>query len=224
MLHHTRFLLTTIALAALTATAVHAQVTPPTPNGAPATMAPDEPGAQTTPTAGPATTSPATAAPATSAPQQPVRAKTNSGKHTGKVKKLKEATLTASQIKYAFTHLKQTADSLRKMHTVDFNKIRIVRASKLNVHAYIDGFAQPVTVAQTGITFPTINGSNSPLQYLQDVLANVTVSNALNNTLNNSTLNLNVSLSDVLNGNNIAIGQVVGVYVGGGGIINTVIK
>jgi hypothetical protein len=54
-----------------------------------------------------------------------------------------------------------------------------------------------------------------------NIFANINVQDALNDTLNNNKVNL--SLTDVLNGNNIAIGQVVGIYVNSGGVITTII-
>jgi hypothetical protein len=83
-----------------------------------------------------------------------------------------------------------------------------------------------IELAQTTPALPATNGNNSPIQYLRDVLANINVSNALNNlnVLNNSNVAVNVALSNVLNNNKISIGQVVGLYIGGGGIITTITK
>lgn len=219
MIHHTRFLLSVIALGGICFGAAGAQVPPP--SATPAAQTEPAPAASTVP----ATTAPQTAAPATEAPS-PTAAP---ARH---IKKLKEATLPFGQVKFALTHPLQEAKKLRAMHTVKFENIRVVRLSKLNIKGLkamnVDllvarnAFGTPAQVA--AITLPSTNGSNSPIQYLQDVLANINVSNALNDVLNNSTLNLNVSLSDVLNNNKIAIGQVVGVYVGGGGLINTIVK
>jgi len=218
MIHHTRFLLSIIALGGICYAAAGAQVPPPT--ATPAAQTEPAPAASTAPaTMAPETAAPATTAPATAAP-------------TRHIKKLKEATLPFGQVKYALTHPLQEAKQLRNLHTVKFENIRVVRLSKLHIKGLkamnVDllvarnAFGTPAEVA--AITLPSTNGSNSPIQYLQDVLANINVSNALNDVLNNSTLNLNVSLSDVLNNNKIAIGQVVGVYVGGGGLINTIVK
>jgi hypothetical protein len=54
-----------------------------------------------------------------------------------------------------------------------------------------------------------------------NIFANINVQDALNNTLNSN--NVNLSLTDVLNGNNIATGQVVGVFVNSGGVITTIV-
>jgi hypothetical protein len=159
------------------------------------------------------------------------------------IKKLKTATLSTSQLTYALTHQVSEAKQLAHMKKINFDNIRIVRLTgpKLNLlqrlHIRVDTGEQTVAfdpfmavdtqsvVAQaTSAPLPATNGNNSPIQYLHNVLANINVSNALNNLLNNSTVNANVSLSNVLNNNKIAIGQVVGIYIGGGGIINTVIK
>lgn len=121
-----------------------------------------------------------------------------------------------SEIHFAMTHVRQEADRLKKMHTISFSKLRIVRVSGLHTSQ-----AESLQfVAQT--TLPSSNGSNSPIQYLQNVLANINVSNALNNTLNNATVNVVVPLTDVLNNDNIAIGQVVGVYVNSAGLVYTI--
>jgi hypothetical protein len=64
---------------------------------------------------------------------------------------------------------------------------------------------------------PGTKGSNAPMQHLRDVLANIEVSNALEDS------HVNVALPNVLSGNKISIGQVVGVYIGGG-IITTITK
>lgn len=237
MTHHTRFLLSAAALAAICAAAIgtpaRAQVPPPTASPA-ASAPPNEPGAA-------ASTAPSTTAPAETMAPAPSPAATtkpkpssNPGQQKGKIKKLKEGTLSYSQVTYAISHPLQEAKQLGKLHTVNFNNIRVVRLSKLGIkglHAMNleltiadESFGTPVQVAQTTPNLPTTNGNNSPIQYLRDVLANINVSNALNNLLNNSNVNVNVSLSDVLNNNKIAIGQVVGVYVGGGGLINTIVK
>ena len=159
-------------------------------------------------------------------------------------KKLKTATLSTSQLTYALTHQVSEAKQLTRMKKINFDNLRIVKLSgpKLNLlqrlHIRVDSGEQtlaydPFLVADTqqviaqatsAPPLPTTNGNNSPIQYLRDVLANINVSNALNNLLNNSTVSATVSLSNVLNNNKIAIGQVVGIYIGGGGLINTIIK
>lgn len=186
--------------------------------------------AQTTPAA---TTSPEpvmtmapapTSAPAATTAPEPVNAK-------GKIKKLQTGTLPFSQMSYGITHPVQELQALRKIKKIDFNNIRVVKVSplmkaRLRLHADSGGQTvaldsvfqvQDAMIAQT-------NGSNSPIANLQYVLANINVSNALNNILNGSSVAANVSLADVLNGNKIGIGQVLGVYVHGFSIINTIIK
>jgi hypothetical protein len=153
----------------------------------------------------------------------------------GKVKQIKTGTLTRSQVLYGLTHQLQAAKQLAKMKTIDFDKLRVYKlpSSLKSMVKLSDADAQAITlallgrgveVAQTSTSLPTTNGNNSPIQYLRDVLANINVSNALNNlnVLNNSNVNVNVALSNVLNNNKISIGQVVGLYIGGGGIITTI--
>lgn len=159
------------------------------------------------------------------------------------VKHLKTATLPTRQIAYALTHQLSEAKQLAHMKTIDFDHLRVVRlngATKGGLlrlfHLRVDSgertellAAAPFALADATIAQATpapsiTNGDNSPLQFLHNVLANINVSNALNNLLNNSTVSANVSLQNVLNNNKIAIGQVVGIYIGGGGFINTIIK
>jgi hypothetical protein len=123
------------------------------------------------------------------------------------------------------------------MKTVNFDNLRVyklptslksmVKLSDADQQALaLAVLGNGTVVAQTTPALPSSNGNNSPIQYLRDVLANINVSNALNNlnVLNNSNVNLNVALSNVLNNNKISIGQVVGLYIGGGGIITTITK
>lgn len=168
-------------------------------------------------------------------------AATTAPKEKPQIKHLKTATLPTAQVAYALTHQLSSARQLARMKTVNFDNIRVVRLSttvkagllhlfKLRVDADQNMIAaQPFMVADAMIAQatpapPVTNGNNSPLQFLHNVLANINVSNALNNLLNNSTVNANVNLQNVLNNNKIAIGQVVGIYIGGGGLINTIIK
>ena len=159
------------------------------------------------------------------------------GQAKGKIKQLKTGSLTRSQVLYGLTHQVQAAKQLAKMKTIDFNNLRVYKlpTSLKSMVKLSDADAQAITlallgegvqVAQTTPSLPSSNGNNSPIQYLRDVLANINVSNALNNlnVLNNSNVNLNVALSNVLNNNKISIGQVVGLYIGGGGIITTITK
>jgi hypothetical protein len=161
----------------------------------------------------------------------------NNGNHNGQIKKLQSGTLSRSQVLYGVTHQVQAAKQLLKMKTVNFNNLRVyklptslqsvLKVSALDQQAIaVAMLGNGIQVAQTTPALPTSNGNNSPIQYLRDVLANINVSNALNNlnVLNNSNVNVNVALSNVLNNNKITIGQVVGLYIGGGGIITTITK
>ncbi len=154
-----------------------------------------------------------------------------------KVKKIKSGSLSRSQVVYGLTHQVQAAKQLLKMKTINFDNLRIyklpttlqsvLKVSDADQQAIaIAMLGNGIQVAQTTPALPSSNGNNSPIQYLRDVLANINVSNALNNlnVLNNSNVNLNVALSNVLNNNKISIGQVVGLYIGGGGIITTITK
>jgi uncharacterized protein YfaQ (DUF2300 family) len=171
------------------------------------------------------------AAPETTAAPAATTAPAASVKAHGKIKKLQTGSLPFSQMSYGITHPVQEIQALRKIKKIDFNNIRIVKVSpllkaRLRLHADTDAQTvaldsvfqvQDAMIAQT-------NGSNSPIANLQYVLANINVSNALNNILNGSNVGVNVSLADVLNGNKIGISQVLGVYVHGFSIINTIIK
>lgn len=156
-----------------------------------------------------------------------------SGHAAGKIKSIKSGTLSFAQVSYALTHPLQEANQLKKMKKIDFDKLRVYKLpSSLKVSAAdtqaaaLAVLGPGVQIAQTTPNLPTTNGNNSPIQYLRDVLANINVSNALNNlnVLNNSNVNVDVALSNVLNNNKISIGQVVGLYIGGGGIITTITK
>ncbi|HEY0382208.1 MAG TPA: hypothetical protein VGC72_08415 [Candidatus Elarobacter sp.] len=155
----------------------------------------------------------------------------------GKIKQIKSASLSRSQVVYGLTHQVQAAKQLLKMKTVNFDNLRVyklpsslqsvLKVSESDEHAIVVAMlGNGIRLAQTTPPLPTSNGNNSPIQYLRDVLANINVSNALNNlnVLNNSNVNVNVALSNVLNNNKISIGQVVGLYIGGGGIITTITK
>ena len=222
------------------------------PAAALAQSASPEPSPMTAPTPSYGTPAPvATAAPSTPAPvmtmapapaPNPTKAgstsgtapKTNHGKHLGQIKKIPNGTLSTSDLRYGLTHPLQEANKVRKMKTVSFDKLRVYKLSghlksllKVGDNSDIPALAVlgPGTlIAQTSL--PGTNGSNSPIAYLQYVLANINVSNALNNVsvLNNSTVNVGVSLADVLNGNKISIGQVAGIFVNGLGIITTITK
>jgi hypothetical protein len=152
-------------------------------------------------------------------------------------KKIQSGSLTRSQVLYGLTHQVAAAKQLVKMKTINFSKLRVyklptslqslVKLSDADQQAIVMAMLGSGTlVAQTTPALPSSNGNNSPIQYLRDVLANINVSNALNNlnVLNGSNVNVNVALSNVLNNNKISIGQVVGLYIGGGGIITTITK
>jgi hypothetical protein len=158
----------------------------------------------------------------------------NSGKQ---IKQIKPGSLSRTQVVYGLTHQVQEAKQLLKMKTVNFDNLRVYKlpSSLQSVLKVSDADQQAIAlamlgngiqVAQATPGMPSSNGNNSPIQYLRNVLANINVSNALNNlnVLNNSNVNLNLSLQNVLNNNKISIGQVVGLYIGGGGIITTITK
>ncbi len=157
----------------------------------------------------------------------------------GHIKTIKNGSLTRSQVVYGLTHQIQAAKQLAKMKTVNFDNLRVyklptslktmLKVSDADTQAIalaILGNGVQVAQASPAPSMPSSNGNNSPIQFLHNVLANINVSNALNNlnVLNNSNVNLNVALSNVLNNNKISIGQVVGLYIGGGGIITTITK
>jgi hypothetical protein len=187
-------------------------------------------------------------APATAAPVQtmaPAPAMTKAPATSGgtakptaaQIKKIPAGSLSVSDLRYGLTHPLQEANKVRAMKKVSFDKLRVYRLSAglksiLKVgdaNADIPALAilgPGVEIAQTTGPLPGTNGSNSPIAYLQYVLANINVSNALNNVnvLNNANVNVGVSLQDVLNGNKISIGQVAGIFVNGLGIITTITK
>jgi hypothetical protein len=160
----------------------------------------------------------------------------NSGKHLGQIKKLQSGSLSTTDLRYALTHPLQEANQVRKLKTISFDKLRVYRLSSGLKSMFKLGDANSdipslavlgpgILIAQTS-GLPATNGSNSPIAYLQYVLANINVSNALNNVnvLNNSTVNVGVTLQDVLNGNKISIGSVAGIFVNSLGIITTITK
>jgi hypothetical protein len=253
MHHPSRLILATAALALASPAAVFAQSSPmPSSTAAPATtMAPSPMPATSAPAATSAPTSAATAAPTSAATTAPsssgnttngngngnANGNNGNGLAKGKIKPIKTGSLTRSQVLYGLTHQVQAAKQLAKMKTINFDNLRVYKlpSSLKSMVKVSDADAQAITlallgdgvqVAQTSPALPTTNGNNSPIQYLRDVLANINVSNALNNlnVLNNSNVNVNVALSNVLNNNKISIGQVVGLYIGGGGIITTITK
>lgn len=193
--------LAVLLTAALTTQAALAQQATPQPSTAPSAQASPAPSPE------PSTQS---------TPQAP--AHSNHGKHLGKVKKLQTASLTASQVKFALTHQSTEIARLRNMKQVKFENLRVYRLPdslrrSMHLHASASAVAyEPFTLSDA------LAQTSNPLL---NILANINVSDALNNALNGN--NVSLSLSDVLNSNNIGIGQVVGVYIGGGGIITTII-
>jgi hypothetical protein len=182
--------------------------------------------AQTTPYPSPqATMAPSPAATSAAAPTAHPAA-TNPGKHLGQIKKIAAGTLSVTQVAYGLTHLPQEISSLRKIHKVKFENLRVqrvpttlrrlMRTSQLPYQTVV---YEPVTLNDALAQTPAPSGL---LGSLVSIFANINISDALNNALNHNTVNL--SLSNVLNGNKIAIGQVVGVYVGGAGIITTLLR
>ncbi len=247
MQQSSRLMLATAALA-LASTGIASAQSSPTPMSSPAPasspsmpMSSPMPMPMTTPSSSGTAMPAATAAPApsgsgTSAPRS-TGGTPGTGSTEGKIKQIKTGSLTRSQVVYGLTHQVQAAKQLLKMKTVNFDNLRVYKlpASMQSVLKVSDAEQRAIVVAmlgngtqyaQTTPPLPAANGNNSPIQYLHNVLANINVSNALNNlnVLNNSTVNLNVALSNVLNNNKISIGQVVGLYIGGGGIITTITK
>ena len=242
---HVASILAAAALGLAPASAL-AQSAPPTT--APVAPAPPVPssGSMTSPT--PDTPSPAPAMSSPGASQaSPAPASSPSTRGTGgtrststaakSVKKIPNGSLSFTDLRYGLTHPLQEANQLRKMKSVSFDKLRVYRLSSNlksmlkvgDANSDIPVLAElgpPILLAQTSGPLPGTNGSNSPIAYLQYVLANINVSNALNNVnvLNNSNVNVGVSLQDVLNGNKISIGQVAGIFVNGLGIITTITK
>jgi len=247
MHHSSRLMLAAAAFALAATSAAFAQTSSPMPMSSPATgvmtAAPAPPtsvpssgtsSGTTAPTTAPATSAP-TPAPTASGMRSTDTPNGNNGKHLGQIKKIRSGSLTRSQVLYGVTHQLQAAKQLAKMKTINFDNLRVYKlpSSLKSMVKLSDADSRALTlaligsgvqVAQTDPNLPSSNGSNSPIQYLRNVLANINVSNALNNlnVLNNSNVNVNVALSNVLNNNKISIGQVVGLYIGGGGIITTI--
>jgi hypothetical protein len=210
----------------------------------------------TAPTPPPANTMPSTPAPvsepATAPPMAPTAAPApkatmstnpnagtapgNNGKHLGQIKKIPNGAMSTTDLRYAITHPLQEANKVRQIKSVSFDKLRVYRLSSglksmlkigdANADIPVLAVLGPGTLIAQTSGLPGTNGSNSPIAYLQYVLANINVSNALNNVnvLNNSNVNVGVSLQDVLNGNKITIGSVAGIFVNSLGIITTITK
>jgi len=245
-----RLMLAAAALA-LASTAVASAQSSPEPSSSSMPMSTPAPAMSSMPVSTPAAnptmgtqpTANPVSAPSTSAPASSGSGTTRStggtpnGNANGKIKQIKSGSLSRTQVLYGLTHQVQAAKQLLKMKTVNFDNLRVyklptslksmVKLSDADQQAIaLAMLGNGIEVAQTTPALPSSNGNNSPIQYLRDVLANINVSNALNNlnVLNNSNVNLNVALSNVLNNNKISIGQVVGLYIGGGGIITTITK
>jgi hypothetical protein len=218
--------------AALAQSASPVPVTTMAPAPSPAPAASTAPGPSATP------------APVMTMAPAPSPAATKSGTTGGSTpaakpqyKHIPNGSLSVSDLRYGVTHPLQEANKVRQMKTISFNKLRVYRLSSglkslLKVgDAGSDIPALAVLgpgtlIAQTSGPLPGTNGSNSPIAYLQYVLANINVSNALNNVsvLNNSNVSVGVTLKDVLNANKISIGQVAGIFVNGLGVITTITK
>jgi hypothetical protein len=192
-----------------------------------------------------ATTAPTTAPPSSgsgssnsaSTPAPKATMSTNpNAKKLANVKKIPNGAMNTTDLRYALTHPLQEANKVRQLKKVSFDKLRVYRLSTglksmlkigdANADIPVLAVLGPGTLVAQTSGLPGTNGSNSPIAYLQYVLANINVSNALNNVnvLNNSTVNVGVSLQDVLNGNKISIGQVAGIFVNSLGIITTITK
>jgi hypothetical protein len=216
------------AVLAQTAAPVPVTTMAPAPSPAPAASAAPEPSATPAPVMtmapAPAATKGGTTGGATTAPKP-------------QYKHIPNGSLSTSDLRYGLTHPLQEANKVRKMKTISFDKLRVYRLSsglKSLLKVGDAGSEIPALavlgpgtlIAQTTGPLPGTNGSNSPIAYLQYVLANINVSNALNNVsvLNNSNVSVGVTLKDVLNGNKISIGQVAGIFVNGLGVITTITK
>lgn len=172
-----------------------------------------------------------TMAPAPVETSAPVQTSAPQEKPHPKIKTLKRGSLSLSQMTYGLTHPAQELKALRQIKKISFDNIRVVKVNPLlraRLHLRAQDDVQTLALdnvfALQDAMLAQTNGSNSPIANLQNVLANINVSNALNNILNGSTVNVGVSLADVLNGNKIAISQVLGVYVNGFSFINTIVK
>ncbi|GAC1573499.1 MAG: hypothetical protein NVS3B7_04860 [Candidatus Elarobacter sp.] len=165
----------------------------------------------------------------------------DTGAAGGRIKRIAGGSLTRNQVVYGLTHQVQEAKQLSKLKTADFDNLRIYKlpSSMQRAMKVSDGDGKAVTIAMLGngaqeahptaASSPSANDRVSPIQYLRDTLAGFNVSNALDNpgTLDASNANVNVAnvpFSNVLNSNNVSIGHVIGLYIGGGGIITTITK
>lgn len=134
-----------------------------------------------------------------------------------RLKKILTGALSLSQVKYAVTHQSSELAKLKAMKKVSYSNLRFYRLPPALVpqvkawrsqQAYDPSFRLNDALAQSSNPF-------------LNIFANVVVTNALNNILNSNTVN--VTLNDILNANKIGIGQVVGLFINGGGIITTIV-
>ncbi|HWT04580.1 MAG TPA: hypothetical protein VN224_02385, partial [Xanthomonadales bacterium] len=131
-------------------------------------------------------------------------------KKLANVKKIPNGSLNVADLRYGLTHPLQEANKVRQLKSVSFDKLRVYRLSTglksmlkisdANADIPVLAVLGPGTLIAQTSPLPGTNGNNSPIAYLQYVLANINVSNALNNVnvLNNSNVNVGVSLQDVL--------------------------
>jgi hypothetical protein len=221
--------------AAQTAPPSSGPMTAPTPP--PANTMPSTPGPASEPTAAPTTAPSSGSAGSAATPAPKATMSTNpNAKKLANVKKIPNGSLSTTDLRYGLTHPLQEANKVRQLKSVSFDKLRVYRLSSglksmlkigdANADIPVLAVLGPGTLIAQTSGLPGTNGSNSPIAYLQYVLANINVSNALNNVnvLNNSNVNVGVSLQDVLNGNKISIGSVAGIFVNSLGIITTITK
>ena len=111
---------------------------------------------------------------------------------------------------------------MKKLRFADLSVYHLSAAQKAKFHVAMLG--APVQVAELNADFQIAQTGGTAANILQDVLANVNVSDALNNVANNTNIGVNatVSLADVLNNVNVGVGQVVGLYIGAGGKVTTI--
>ena len=135
-----------------------------------------------------------------------------------KLKKLLSGALPAAQVRYAVTHQTQELAKLKAMKKVSYANLRFYKLPPGMLRQVKTWRSQQAYEPSIRLNDALAQSSNPFL----DIFANVVVTNALNNILNNN--NVSVSLNDVLNANKIGIGQVVGLFINGGGIITTIIS
>jgi hypothetical protein len=181
-------------------------------------------------TQGAAQTTPAPSPQATMAPSPSVPAATATPMHStatsppakrgllNRLKKLLHVSLPASQVKYAVTHQNQELAKLKAMKKVSYANLRFYKLPPSMLPQVKAWRSQQAYDPSIRLNDALAQSSNPFL----NIFANVVVTNALNNILNSNTVN--VSLNDILNANKIGIGQVVGLFINGGGIITTIIS